>query len=79
MNQEVIIDCSGLFCNMLAMRLAKTIISIPDGGRVRVTHVGCGGKSDVEVWIRFTGHKLVEVSESDNEYEFVFIKRGGKK
>ena len=34
------------------------------------------GKSDVEVWIQFTGHKLVEVNdESDKEYEFVFIKR----
>ena len=26
----------------MQLKLAKAIISVPDGGRVRVTHVGCG-------------------------------------
>ncbi len=79
MDKEAIIDCSGLSCVGLATMLNKSIISVSDGAQVRVSHVECGGKSDVQAWLRFKGHQLVEILEGKGEFDFIFIKKGGKK
>lgn len=79
MDNEIVIDCTGLCCHLPVMRIHDRLKTVGPGQRVRIVHVESGGKNDVEAWIRMTGQEVADRGEADGEFEYLIVKNGGEK
>lgn len=71
MMADVSIDTKGLSCPVPILKAKKALRDVPSGGTLEVVATDPGAVADFEAFCRATGHKLLELDESDGIYRFV--------
>jgi glyoxylase-like metal-dependent hydrolase (beta-lactamase superfamily II)/rhodanese-related sulfurtransferase/TusA-related sulfurtransferase len=67
----VVVDCRGLSCPWPSMKLAKAIPDIAPGATLEVLATDPGAPADLDAFVKRTGHRIVERSESGGVLRFV--------
>jgi tRNA 2-thiouridine synthesizing protein A len=67
----VVVDCRGLSCPWPSMKLAKAIPDIAPGATLEVLATDPGAPADLDAFLKRTGHRIVERSESGGVLRFV--------
>ena len=67
----VVVDCRGLSCPWPSMKLAKAITEVAPGGTLEVLATDPGAPADLDAFVKRTGHRIVERSESGGVLHFV--------
>ncbi len=58
-----VLDARGLLCPMPLIRLQDFIATVPGGDVIEVHCTDPGTRSDIPVWCRLNGHRLVGIRE----------------
>ena len=61
------IDARRLLCPMPVIRAQNKIASLQAGDTLSVTCTDPGAKNDIPAWCRINGHKVLEITETENE------------
>jgi tRNA 2-thiouridine synthesizing protein A len=74
MSAIVDVDARRLLCPMPVIRLQDRIESLPAGSEVRITCTDPGTQNDIPAWCRINGHRVVSVSQRQDDYIFLVRK-----
>ena len=68
------LDARGMSCPLPILKTKKAIDGMAKGEVLKMVATDPGSVSDMDSWSKRTGHKIVEQSQSDEEFTF-FIKK----
>ncbi len=63
-----ILDARRLLCPMPVIKTQNLVATLPPGDTLEVVCTDPGATNDVPAWCRINGHKLLNISQRDNEY-----------
>ncbi|MBU6467893.1 MAG: sulfurtransferase TusA family protein [Betaproteobacteria bacterium] len=75
MNIDKELDARGLSCPLPILRTKKTLSDMSSGELLKVIATDSGAPKDMQAFSNQTGHELIETSEMNGEYTFVFKKK----
>ncbi len=68
------LDCKGLNCPLPILKTKKAIDNLDLGQVLKMVATDPGSISDMNAWVKRTGHKLLNHSEAGGVYTF-YVKR----
>jgi len=68
------VDATGLACPMPLLKAKRALNGMAPGERVRVLSTDAGSVRDMQVMSEKTGHRILESSEQDGVFSFLFEK-----
>ena len=68
------LDCRGLNCPLPVLKTKKVIVRLASGDILRVVATDPGTIADFIAFSKRTGHEILEHTEDDGEFVFVFRK-----
>ena len=74
LQEDKLLDCSGLLCPMPVIKTSKTIKEMQVGQVLKMVATDPGAPADMEAWARQTGNELVD-SHKDGEKFVFYLKR----
>lgn len=69
-----LIDCKGLNCPVPIATVAKEIVNLDSGQKMKVIATDPGFELDMKSWIKFTGNKLESFEIKDGQYTAIIVK-----
>ncbi|KXW56886.1 sulfurtransferase TusA family protein [Ferrovum sp. PN-J185] len=75
MNIDKELDARGLSCPLPILRTKKILSDMTSGQLLKVVATDSGAPKDMQAFANQTGHELVNHSEANGEYTFVFKKK----
>ena len=75
MDDESVIDASGLTCPMPLLKAKQALNALPAGALLRVYATDPGSQRDFEVFSQQSGNALLESRHSDGRYAYLLRKR----
>lgn len=69
------LDCRGLNCPLPVLKTKKAIVPLASGDVLKVVATDPGSVADMAAFSRTTGHELLDQSEGDGEFVFVFRRK----
>ena len=76
MKMDMELDTKGMNCPMPILKAKKAMNELAAGGLLKVLATDPGSVEDFSAFCRTGGHELVETSEADGVFTYVF-KKGG--
>lgn len=70
------LDCKGLSCPLPIVKTAQAVRTLAAGDFIEVLATDPGSAKDFAAWSKVTGNELVENSQADGVFRFVFKKKG---
>jgi len=67
MAHKHILDARRLLCPMPVIRVQEKVSGLSSGDVLEVWCTDPGARNDIPAWCRISGHRLVDISESDGE------------
>ncbi|WP_038311045.1 sulfurtransferase TusA family protein [Kingella kingae] len=77
MNNETLLDLSGLKCPLPILRTKKALATLPSGTILTVLATDAGAPDDFAAFCKHTGHELLQNSEENGVFTLV-VKRKKK-
>jgi len=74
MQEDQVLDNSGLSCPMPILKTKKAVDALQTGQVLKMISTDPGSVPDVEAWSKKTGHEVLSSEEKDGKYIF-FIKK----
>lgn len=74
MNFDKELDARGLVCPLPILRTKKSLTEMASGQILRIIATDPGASIDFQVFAEQTGHELLSMSETGNEFVF-FLKK----
>lgn len=74
LNEDKLLDCSGLLCPMPVIKTSKEIKLMQVGQVLKMIATDKGAPADMAAWSRQTGNELLDSHQEEGKYVF-FIKR----
>jgi tRNA 2-thiouridine synthesizing protein A len=68
---RVLLDCRHLLCPMPVIRVQDQVEQLPPGSLLEAVCTDPGALNDIPAWCSVNGHRVVETSQTDNEYRVV--------
>jgi len=75
-NADRVLDTRGLNCPMPILKAKKTLNEMTGGSLLKVLATDPGAVRDFEYFCRYTGHQLMESTESEGEFRFLIRRKG---
>lgn len=72
--EDQVLDCSGMLCPLPVVKTSKSIKSMEVGQILKMIATDPGAPPDMEAWSRQTGHELLRSSQEDGKFIF-YIRR----
>ena len=69
---DMVLDCTGMMCPIPVVKTNKAIKELEVGQVLKMIATDPGAKSDMDAWVRQTGHELLSQIEKDGEFIFFF-------
>ena len=69
------LDCRGMNCPIPVLKTKKVIVRLSSGDVLRVVATDPGTVADFLAFSKRTGHEILEHSEGDGEFVFIFKKK----
>ena len=74
LQEDKLLDCSGLLCPMPVIKTSKTIKEMQVGQVLKMVATDPGAPADMEAWARQTGNELVDSHKEGEKFVF-YLKR----
>jgi tRNA 2-thiouridine synthesizing protein A len=74
LNEDKLLDCSGLLCPMPVIKVSKEIKAMQMGQVLKMIATDKGAPADMQAWSRQTGNELLDSHQEDGKFVF-FIRR----
>lgn len=74
MQEDQVLDCTGMACPMPILKTKKAIDGLKVGQVLKMVATDPGSVPDVDAWSKKTGHELLSKEENAGTYVF-FIKK----
>jgi tRNA 2-thiouridine synthesizing protein A len=74
LNEDKLLDCSGLLCPMPVIKVSKEIKGMQVGQVLKMRATDKGSPADMQAWSRQTGNELMDSHQEDGKFVF-FIRR----
>jgi len=68
------VDATGLACPMPLLKAKRALNGLSPGDRLRVLSTDSGSVRDFQIMSEKTGHRILEFSEKEGTYSFLFEK-----
>ena len=74
LNEDKLLDCSGLLCPMPVIKVSKEIKAMQMGQVLKMIATDKGAPADMQAWSRQTGNELLDSHQEEGKFVF-FIRR----
>lgn len=74
LNEDKLLDCSGLLCPLPVIKVSKEIKSMQMGQVLKMIATDKGAPADMQAWSRQTGNELLDSHQEEGKFIF-FIRR----
>ena len=74
LNEDRVLDCSGMLCPMPVILAKKAIDELASGQVLQILATDPGAAADIPAWARRTGHKLRQAAQEGNVLTFLVEK-----
>jgi tRNA 2-thiouridine synthesizing protein A len=74
LNEDRMLDCSGMLCPMPVIKVSKEIKTMQTGQVLKMIATDKGAPADMQAWSRQTGNELLDSHQEDGKFVF-FIRR----
>lgn len=74
LNEDKLLDCSGLLCPLPVIKVSKEIKSMQMGQVLKMIATDKGAPADMQAWARQTGNELLDSHQEEGKFIF-FIRR----
>ncbi len=75
MEEETVVDASGLNCPMPLLKAKQALNGLPGGALLRVHATDPGSVRDFETFARQSGNTLLESQQGEGTYSYLLRKR----
>jgi tRNA 2-thiouridine synthesizing protein A len=72
--EDQILDCSGLLCPMPIVKTSKAMKELQPGQILKMIATDAGSPPDIEAWSRQTGNELLRSTTEDSKFVFFLRK-----
>ncbi len=73
-NEDRLLDCTGMLCPMPIVNTTKAMKELQPGQILKMISTDAGSPPDIEAWSRQTGNELLRSTVEDGKYVF-FLKK----
>jgi tRNA 2-thiouridine synthesizing protein A len=74
LNEDKLLDCSGMLCPMPVIKVSKEIKTMQMGQVLKMIATDKGAPADMQAWSRQTGNELLDSHQEEGKFVF-FIRR----
>jgi tRNA 2-thiouridine synthesizing protein A len=75
---DLVVDCRGTYCPMPIIRLRQAIDDASEGAIIRLLATDPASANDMPAFARNTGHELLNATEADGIFDYLFRKTAGE-
>jgi tRNA 2-thiouridine synthesizing protein A len=74
LNEDKLLDCSGMLCPMPVIKVSKEIKAMQVGQVLKMIATDRGAPADMQAWARQTGNELLDSHQEDGKFVY-FVRR----